>query len=40
MKRSTEERTEKKTKSKTRNMPVEDGNPEGDEELTGYSYRW
>ena len=40
MKRQTEERTEKKVKSKTRHMQVEDGQPEADEELTGYSYRW
>ena len=34
-----EERTEKKNKSRTRNMPVEEGNQMTDEELTGYSYR-
>jgi len=42
MSRMTDERTEQKTKSKTRNMPVDEGHPaeNDDEELTGYSYRW
>jgi hypothetical protein len=40
MKGPTEERTEKKSRSKTRHMPVDESHPEADGELTGYSYRW